>query len=131
MNQYIKFIVRVLLTCFFIAFLGGIIQVFVTFLGLLVQYIVGWNQYVLGWLWGMLTMMVYLVLLGLHNKGLAYGNPHQAVAKARRQMMWRLALIGAFVVIGLQIHGVRAESLLISVVLIQPVLYIVFWRLSK
>ena len=27
MNQYIKFIVRVLLTCFFIAFLGGIIQV--------------------------------------------------------------------------------------------------------
>ncbi len=46
-------------------------------------------------------------------------------------MMWRLALIGAFVVIGLQIPGVRAESLLISVVLIQPVLYIVFWRLSK
>ena len=65
------------------------------------------------------------------SKGLAYGNPHQAVAKARRQMMWRLALIGAFVVIGLQIPGVRAESLLISVVLIQPVLYIVFWRLSK
>ena len=96
MNQYIKFIRHVLWACFF-----------VTFLGLLVQYIVGWNQYVLGWLWGMLTMMVYLVLLGLHNKGLAYGN------------------------IGLQIPGVRAESLLISVVLIQPVLYIVFWRLSK
>lgn len=120
MNQYIKFIRHVLWACFF-----------VTFLGLLVQYIAGWNQYVLGWLWGMLTMMVYLVLLGLHNKALAYGNPHQAVAKARRQMMWRLALIGAFVVIGLQIPGVRAESLLTSVVLIQPVLYIVFWRLSK
>ena len=75
MNQYIKFIRHVLWACFF-----------VTFLGLLVQYIVGWNQYVLGWLWGMLTMMVYLVLLGLHNKGLAYGNPHQAVAKARRQI---------------------------------------------
>ena len=27
MNQYIKFIVRVLLTCFFIAFLGVIVQV--------------------------------------------------------------------------------------------------------
>ena len=27
MNQYIKFIVRVLLTCFFIAFFGSIIQV--------------------------------------------------------------------------------------------------------
>ena len=72
MNQYIKFIRHVLWACFF-----------VTFLGLLVHYIVGWNQYVLGWLWG------------------------------------------------LQIPGVRAESLLISVVLIQPVLYIVFWRLSK
>ena len=45
MNQYIKFIRHVLWACFF-----------VTFLGLLVQYIVGWNQYVLGWLWGMLTI---------------------------------------------------------------------------
>ena len=35
MNQYIKFIRHVLWACFF-----------VTFLGLLVQYIVGWNQYV-------------------------------------------------------------------------------------
>ena len=120
MNQYIKFIRHVLWACFF-----------VTFLGLLIQYLGGWNQYMLGWLWGMLTMMVYLVLLGLHSKGLAYGNPHQAVAKARRQMMWRLALIGAFVVIGLQIPGVKVESLFIAIVLIQPVLYIVFWRLSK
>ena len=79
----------------------------------------------------MLTMMVYLVLLGLHSKGLAYGSPHQAVAKARRQMMWRLALIGAFVVIGLQMPSVKVESLFIAIVLIQPVLYIVFWRLSK
>ena len=85
----------------------------------------------LGWLWGMLTMMVYLVLLGLHSKGLAYGSPHQSVAKARRQMMWRLALIGAFVVIGLQMPSVKVESLFIAIVLIQPVLYIVFWRLSK
>jgi len=34
MNQYIKFIVRVLLTCFFIAFLGGIIQVLCGFVKL-------------------------------------------------------------------------------------------------
>ena len=68
MNQYIKFIRHVLWACFF-----------VTFLGLLIQYVVGWNQYMLGWLWGMLTMMVYLVLLGLHSKGLAYGNPHVAL----------------------------------------------------
>ena len=72
-----------------------------------------------------------LVLLGLHNKGLVYGNPNQAVAKARRQMMWRLALIGAFVIIGLKIPSVKVESLFISIVLIQPVLYIVFWRLSR
>ena len=110
MNQYIKFIRHVLWACFF-----------VTFLGLLIQYVVGWNQYMLGWLWGMLTMMVYLVLLGLHSKGLAYGSPHQAVAKARRQMMWRLALIGAFVVIGLQMPSVKVESLFIAIVLIQIV----------
>lgn len=120
MNQYIKFIRHVLWACFI-----------VTFLGLIVQYLLGWNQYMPGWLWGMLTMMVYLVLLGLHNKGLVYGNPNQAVAKARRQMMWRLALIGVFVIIGLKIPSVKVESLFISIVLIQPVLYIVFWRLSR
>lgn len=43
MNQYIKFIVRVLLTCFFIAFLGGIIQV-----------LCGLEQYLWGWFWGFL-----------------------------------------------------------------------------
>ena len=41
MNQYVKFIVRVLLTCFFIAFLGGIIQV-----------LCGLEQYLWGWFWG-------------------------------------------------------------------------------
>ena len=50
MNQYIKFIVRVLLTCFFIAFLGGIIQV-----------LCGLEQYLWGWFWGIFIMVLYLL----------------------------------------------------------------------
>ena len=42
MNQYVKFIVRVLLTCFY-CLLGGIIQV-----------LCGLEQYLWGWFWGFL-----------------------------------------------------------------------------
>lgn len=52
MNQYIKFIVRVLLTCFFIAFFGSIIQV-----------LCGLEQYLWGWLWGIFIMVLYLLSL--------------------------------------------------------------------
>ena len=57
MNQYIKFIVRVLLTCFFIAFLGGIIQV-----------LCGLEVYLWGWLWGIFIMVLYLLSLALHGQ---------------------------------------------------------------
>ena len=67
MNQYIKFIVRVLLSCFFIAFLGVVIQV-------------------------------------------ACGLQHY---------VW-----------GLKIPHVEAISMFVAIALIQPALYIVYWRFS-
>ena len=79
MNQYVKFIVRVLLTCFFIAFLGGIIQV-----------LCGLEQYLWGWFWGIFIIVLYLLSLALHGQSIVSGDPYKAVRKARRQMIWRL-----------------------------------------
>ena len=71
MNQYIKFIVRVLLTCFFIAFLGGIIQV-----------LCGLEQYLWGWFWGIFIMVLYLLSLALHGQSIVSGgDPYKAVRK--------------------------------------------------
>lgn len=120
MNQYIKFIVRVLLTCFFIAFLGVIIQV-----------ACGLQHYVWGWLWGVFIMVLYLLSLALHGQAIISGDPYKAVRKARRQMMWRLLLVGSLVVLGLKIQGIEAISMFIGIVLIQPVLYVVYWLLSR
>lgn len=120
MNQYIKFIVRVLLTCFFIAFLGVIIQV-----------ACGLQHYVWGWLWGIFIMVLYLLSLALHSQSIMAGNPYKAVRKVRRQMMWRLMLVGSLVVVGLTIPGVEAISMFIAIALIQPVLYVVYWWLSR
>ena len=120
MNQYIKFIVRVLLTCFFIAFLGGIIQV-----------LCGLERYLWGWLWGIFIMILYLLSLALHSQAVMLGDPYKAVRKVRRQMMWRLMLVGCLVVLGLKIPGVEAVSMFVAIALIQPALYVVYWRLSK
>ena len=119
MNQYIKFIVCVLLTCFFIAFLGGIIQV-----------VCGLEQYLWGWLWGIFIMILYLLSLALHGQSIVSGDPYKAVRKARRQMVWRLMLVGSLVVLGLKIPHVEAISMFVAIALIQPTLYIVYWRLS-
>ncbi len=120
MNQYIKFIVRVLLTCFFIAFLGVIIQV-----------ACGLQHYVWGWLWGIFIMVLYLLSLALHGQAIILGDPYKAVRKARRQMIWRLLLVGSLVVLGLKIQGIEAISMFIGIALIQPVLYVVYWLLSR
>ena len=120
MNQYIKFIVRVLLTCFFIAFLGVIVQV-----------ACGLQHYVWGWLWGIFIMVLYLLSLALHGQAIILGDPYKAVRKARRQMIWRLLLVGSLVVLGLKIQGIEAISMFIGIALIQPVLYVVYWLLSR
>ena len=120
MNQYIKFIVRVLLTCFFIAFLCGIIQV-----------LCGLEQYLWGWFWGIFIMVLYLLSLALHGQSIVSGDPYKAVRKARRQMIWRLMLVGSLVVLGLKIPGIEAISMFVGVALIQPALYVVYWWLSR
>ncbi|PQL20096.1 MULTISPECIES: hypothetical protein [Veillonella] len=120
MNQYVKFIVRVLLTCFFIAFLGVIIQV-----------ACGLQHYVWGWLWGVFIMVLYLLSLALHGQAIILDDPYKAVRKARRQMIWRLLLVGSLVVLGLKIQGIEAISMFIGIALIQPVLYVVYWLLSR
>lgn len=120
MNQYIKFIVCVLLTCFFIAFFGVIIQI-----------ACGLQQYVWGWLWGFFIMVLYLLSLALHGQSIVSGDPYKALRKARRQMIWRLMLVGSLVVLGLKIPNVEAISMFVAIALIQPALYIVYWRLSR
>ncbi len=116
MNRYIKFILHVLLTCFFIALLG-----------IFVLSVLDLQRYMMGWGWGMLIMILYLLTLGVHANSFTGGNPYGAVRKARRQMMWRLVLVGALVAIGIQIPGVEPLSLFAAVVIIQPVLYMLYW----
>ena len=59
MNQYIKFIVRVLLTCFYCLF-GQYNTSFMR----------GLEQYLWGWLWGIFIMVLYLLSLALHGQSI-------------------------------------------------------------
>ncbi|WP_233542554.1 hypothetical protein [Veillonella sp. AF42-16] len=65
-------------------------------------------------------MVLYLLSLALHGQSIVSGDPYKAVRKARRQMIWRLMLVGSLVVLGLKIPGVEAISMFVGVALIQP-----------
>ncbi|WP_295991896.1 hypothetical protein [uncultured Veillonella sp.] len=66
----------------------------------------------------------------MHGQSIVSGDPYKAVSKSRRQMIWRLMLVGSLVVLGLKIPGVEAVSMFIGVALIQPALYVLYWWLS-
>jgi len=65
------------------------------------------------------------------SMGMVLGDFYKAVRKARRQMIWRLMLVGSLVVLGLKIPGIEAISMFVGVALIQPALYVVYWWLSR
>ena len=90
MNQYIKFIVRVLLTCFLLPF----------------------RRYNTSFMWPR-TVSMGMVLGYFYNGTLlakfsfawsihCIRDPYKAVRKARRQMIWRLMLVGSLVVLGIK-----------------------------
>ena len=73
-----------------------------------------------------------LAKFSLHGQSIVSGgDPYKAVRKARRQMIWRLMLVGSLVVLGLKIPGIEAISMFVGVALIQPALYVVYWWLSR
>ena len=120
MNQYIKFIVRVLLTCFFYC--------------LFRRYNTSsmWPRTVsMGMVLGIFIMVLYLLSLALHGQSIVSGILTKPFVKARRQMIWRLMLVGSLVVLGLKIPGIEAISMFVGVALIQPALYVVYWWLSR
>ncbi|WP_298711520.1 ATP synthase subunit I [uncultured Veillonella sp.] len=98
---------------------------------MIIQVACGLQQYVWGWLWGIFIMILYLLSLALHSQSIMAADPYKAVRKVRRQMMWRLMLVGSLVVVGLTIPGVEAISMFIAIALIQPALYVVYWWLSR
>ena len=104
---------------------------FISFLGVIIQVTCGLQHYVWGWLWGIFIMVLYLLSLALHGQSIVSGDPYKAVRKSRRQMIWRLMLVGSLVVLGLKIPGVEAVSMFIGIALIQPALYAVYWWLSR
>ena len=60
-------------------------------------------------------MVLYLLSLALHGQSIVSGDPYKAVRKSRRQMIWRLMLVGSLVVLGLKIPGVEAVSMFIGI----------------
>lgn len=80
MNQYIKFIVRVLLTCFY------------CLLGVIIQVVCGLQHYVWGWLVGHFYNGALLHYLALHGQAIIIGDPYKAVRSDRGGVLCLLDL---------------------------------------
>lgn len=120
MKEYIQFISRVLWACFFMAILGASLL-----------YLTGYTEYVLGWLWGIVIIILYVLLLAAQLKQFGDEDAHRALRKTGRNVLSRLVLVGAFTVIGLRFPEINPYALGIAVAIMQPILFIQYWRLSK
>ena len=58
---------------------------------------------------GHFIMVLYLLSLALHGQAIILGDPYKAVRKARRQMVWRLMLVGSLVVLGFEDSRCRSN----------------------
>lgn len=120
MKEYIQFISRVLWACFFMALIGAIILI-----------LMGYDKFMLGWVWGIGIMVLYVLLLVAQARKLVHGDPLKEVRKTGIRVVERLALVGAFSAVGLQIDGVEALSMVLAIILMQPVLFVMYWKLSN
>lgn len=120
MKEYIQFISRLLWACFFMALIGVAILI-----------VSGYEQFILGWGWGIGIMALYVLLLGAQSRNLVHGNSQKELRKTGRHVVERLVLIGIFSTAGLQLEGVEAFSMALAVVLMQPILFVMYWLLSQ
>ena len=102
---------------------------FCTLIGLIVIVVMAWEAFLTGWLWGMATMVLYVLFLGWHSLRLHSNSTKGIVWKARRQMMQRLLLILALLVIAMKVPGLALVAVVVAIVIMQLVMHItLFWQ---
>ncbi|WP_251424886.1 hypothetical protein [Veillonella agrestimuris] len=120
MNQYVKFITYVLLTCFFMAIMGTI-----------VFYSLNLPQYILGWLWGIGMVLAYAVLLAVQSYKLDSEEAHAIAGRTGRNGLSRFILIASLALIGVQLPSIDNMTMGIAVGMMQVLMFFAYWRTVK
>lgn len=109
--------------------LGGIGRIWLALAagGALVLWLGGWTIHLSGWLWGMGTMAIYLLMLAYHSQTIHGVDARDVIAKVRFQMLQRFIMVIISVVLAMKFLHPTPLSLIGSLAIMHPVLYIFQW----
>lgn len=95
--------------------------------GAFLLWLFGWTIHLSGWLWGMGTMAVYLLMLAYHSQTIQGVDARDVIAKVRFQMLQRFIMVIISVILAMKILEPTPLSLIGSLAIMHPVLYIFQW----
>lgn len=120
MKEYIQFIRQLLWACFFMATMGSVIL-----------YSVGYESYILGWLWGVIIMIAYTLLLAVQSSKLMSATAGNVTTRTAINVMQRLILVASMAIIGIKIPNVDIVTMGAAIALMQPVMFCMYWLLGN
>lgn len=100
-------------------------------IGILICFSLDSLAYVMGWTWGCMVDLIYLLFLTIHMKALKGKTEGQLVGQVRRQMGLRMLLVVVLVIVGISIPGLNPLAMMLGLALAKPFNYIVSYYLSK
>ena len=120
MKEYIQFIRQLLWACFFMATMGSVIL-----------YSVGYESYILGWLWGVIIMIAYTLLLAVQSSKLMSATAGNVTTRTAINVMQRLILVASMAVIGIKIPSVDVITMGVAIALMQLIMFCMYWLLGN
>lgn len=120
MAVYEKYVRRVLLLISLVATMG-----------IVLLYIMGYDQYVSGWMWGCGTNLLYFLVLAKQVKSWTTVPLEQLKAKVKVSVLSRFTLIVSSVVIATQISNISIPAVLAGLLIFKPLHYVDFFILRR
>ncbi len=113
MNEFTIFIKRMLVS-FVIAMV----------LGSLLLWVTHWEEYILGWCWGVFGNMAYFLLLAKRVKSVVGLSPEEGGKKMKQSMVARFAIIFLILVVALKVPSIHILSTAMGLVSLKLLIYI-------
>lgn len=120
MHIYLQFVKRTLILFSLVGIVGVIILA-----------LTGLQGYILGWLWGIGTNILYFLLLAIQMQKMRHVTIEELKVKMRVSMISRFSLIIVMTIIGSRVPGVELLGVLSGLIMFKPIHYIDYFILKN
>lgn len=112
MEYYFSYVKKILLIlCSFMVF--GVISLF----------LIGYTEYLLGWVWGSLGNIVYFILLALRVRKLELMDPILAEREIKVSLAGRMGVIAFFMIVAVSVPAINILATLLGLISLKVAIY--------